>query len=91
MGRSYTPTYRIEFRDHRGWFHAPWNCKTNGRPTNANLKAYLAGYVESLKPGGVNAQIGELFGISFPSEGRIVRQSDNVAVATYYAPKFQAV
>lgn len=64
MGRSVTPKYAVEFsgvssngRPNR-WTPMGWNCKQSGRPTAANLAAFIKGYEASTLPGGVNAHLG---------------------------------
>ena len=64
MGRSVTPKYAVEFSgvSRNGaptrWTPMGWNSKQAGRPTAANLAAFVRGYEASTLPGGVNAHLG---------------------------------
>jgi hypothetical protein len=66
MGATRTPAWVVEIRtDGRGGYTpAPWNVRSQpnrpgyGRPTDANLAAYVARFEASTRPGGVNAHLG---------------------------------
>ena len=59
MGRTFTPAHAVEFVVDRGyWTPMGWDAKHAGRPTVANLAAFVAGYEASTQPGGVNAHLG---------------------------------
>lgn len=99
MGRSITPTFRVEFHDNP---FAPvnlglhrcmtWNTKIWGRPTAANLEKWRNKMNEGFAPGGCNAHISEERGYTVRvSHARIVRQSNRDVVAEYSAPMFEAV
>ncbi len=60
MGKSFTPKYAMTMRC--AGIQATDAC-WRGRATEKRLRAHLVAYNESLKPGGVNARIGETFGI----------------------------
>lgn len=42
----------------RHYSPASWNCKRNGRPTEASLRKYVESFEASTRPGGVNAHLG---------------------------------
>lgn len=93
MGRTITPSYRVELMEHRvGSFGPAVNrMGWDGRPTVANLERYVFAYVDSLKAGGVNAHISESLGyIPIPHSARIVRQKTGRIVASWQAAMFQA-
>jgi hypothetical protein len=54
-----TPTYAVRLHV-PGFAYTPmgWDCKRAGRPTEANLAAYVASFERSTQPGGVNAHLG---------------------------------
>lgn len=59
MGRSTTPTYRVEYKVDRGfWTTAAWPTKFAGRPSGANLAKHVAVTEASTQPGGCNAHLG---------------------------------
>lgn len=91
MGRTYTPTYRIEEFKIGFWTASScmsWKSKQYGKPTVENLKKFRNGMNESMKPGGandhlsLNDRLGNLC---------IVRQSDNKVMALYIAPLFEVI
>lgn len=85
MGRTYTPTFRLEMD---GVTAATWDGKK--RPTNDNLRTFVMDYAASLKLGGVNEHISKALGyIPYPGWARIVRQSNNEVVAQWKAGLFQ--
>lgn len=88
MGRTFTPTYRIEMQ---GSTAACWRTKDygqmrgHGQPTAANLTAYVNAFVNSQMAGGPNEHIREALGKPIvPTWARIVRQSDNRVMAMFY-------
>jgi hypothetical protein len=88
MGRSITPTYRIEFRLAGSyWTPSGWNVKRDGRPTDERLAQYVADLEASTREGGVNAHLGEQVVLS----AKVVRQSSGEIVASYAKPMFSAV
>jgi hypothetical protein len=82
MGRSYTPTFRVEYN---GGAQMCWDSKRDGRPTEANLDAWRDGYNASFQPGGVN---GHLAGYRIGA-ARLVRQATGEVVAEVAAPMFE--
>lgn len=64
-----------------------WPTKYAGRPSDANLAAYIAKYEESTRPGGVNAHLGSR--VVFKAE--VVDQETGAVRATYRGPAFAAV
>jgi hypothetical protein len=96
MGRSLTPTFRIEFAakgfradaltmpiraDSKAVSLMSWN-KHYGRPTVANLDKWVQTMNDSFKAGGINATLKDKNGNS-PNVywARIVRQATNAVVA----------
>ena len=86
MGKSTTPTYRVEFNVQAFIRNMAWSRK-DGRPTDSNLAALVAGYEKSTMPGGVNEHLPSL-NISGAS---IVRQATGETVAEYKAATFQVI
>lgn len=80
MGRSVTPTFRVELHV-LGSVYTPqaWPTKHAGRPSDATLKAYVEEFEASTRSGGVNAHLGE----EFVMDAKVVRQSNGEVVATY--------
>lgn len=88
MGRSVTPTYRIEFRIAGSyWTPSAWNVKRDGRPTEDRLAQYVNDLEASTREGGVNAHLGEQVVLS----AKVVRQSTGEVVASYAKPMFSVV
>lgn len=97
MGRTNTPTYRVEMEERRTGSSNPaitrmaWDCRSKGRPTDPNLERYVLAHVDSLKAGGVNVHLSESLGfMPIPHSARIVRQSTGRVVASWEAAMFQA-
>lgn len=92
MGRSYTPTYRIELVANVPMSMGAWNSKFNGRPTNANAERYRQSMNQSFQPnsGHPNAATGERV-VPHIYKVVVVRQSTGKVVATALAPKFEVV
>jgi hypothetical protein len=92
MGKSITPTYRIEIQDQchrheRNAIKMAWNA---GQATDANLKTYVLAYARSHERGGTNAHISAMLGyIPYPHAARVVRQRTGEVVATWKAGMFQ--
>lgn len=84
MGRSITPTYRIEFRA-TGGYHTPsaWRAEY-GRPSAASLARWVESFEASTREGGVNAHLG----VTTVWSARIVRQATGAVVADYAGPAF---
>lgn len=98
MGRSVTPTYRIEYSDndlpHGG--RRPfaksmcWNGKSYGRATLENLTRWRNKFNGSFERGGVNQHVSDAAGyIVRVGSCRIVHQATNRIVATFTAPAFE--
>ena len=84
MGRTITPTYRLEMEEQRLGSTSPAAWK--GRPTDANLERYVLAYVD----GGVNVHLSESLGyMPIPHAARVVRQSTGQVVASWKAAMFQ--
>lgn len=60
MGKSITPKYAMHITC-RGV--TATNSTWRGRPSEKRLRAHLLAYNASLRPGGVNARAGEMFGV----------------------------
>lgn len=89
MGRTITPSYRVELMEHRIGSCGPAVSRMgwDGRPTVANLERYVFAYVD----GGVNVHLSESLGyIPIPHSARIVRQKTGRIVASWQAAMFQA-
>ncbi len=92
MGRTITPTYRLEMEEQRAGSTSPAMTRMawKGRPTDANLERYVFAYVDSLKSGGVNVHLSESLGyMPIPHAARVVRQSTGQVVASWEAAMFQ--
>ena len=90
MGRSYMPTYRLEFWEHpQGAKHQQaWSkgCKA----TDYTLEEWIHSYAHSLESGGVNSHISTALGyIPYPCKASVVRQSTGEIVASWKAGMFQ--
>ena len=102
MGRSTTPTFRVEFTktyklsgfNHMAWYSTDGPNRTGyGKPTEANLAKLIKHMNQSYQPGGANAHL-QRAGQDRPSsitEARIVRQSTGKVVATYAVPMFEVL
>lgn len=95
MGKSYTPKYRIEMKDHAGWNQSSWDVRSRantvgmGKPTNENLKKKVYSYAKSLEIGGVNEGLSISTGfVPYPSEARIVNQFTGEIMAEWKADMF---
>lgn len=96
MGRSYTPTYRIEYRTNTldaGHIAADkltevgrvctmaW--RKGVKPNREALKAWVAAHNASCQPGGCNAHLSAGGMVEAISWARIVRQADDHVVAAW--------
>lgn len=90
MGKSYTPKYRLEFQDSTRKAFS-WECQAwKGKTTQKALEAWIFGYADSLKIGGVNEHISKALGlIPYPTKARIIRQADDQIMAEWEAGMFQ--
>lgn len=90
MGRSITPTFRLEGTavgdaDGRRFpILQAWETKYAGRPSDATLAAHVKVAEAATLPGGVNAHLGA----ERITTARVVRQSTGEVVATFTAPMF---
>lgn len=93
MGRSTTPTFRAEVKGNNWNFEMfGWDCKRNGRPTQANVDRYRDSLNKSFQPGGVNWHVSESRGVvAHVSEVRVIRQAGGEVVAVSKAPLFEVV
>lgn len=88
MGRTVTPTFALTLRV-PGFYMTPsgWDCKRQGRPSDATLAAAVEMFEASTRPGGCNAHLGT----TVVSSAKVVRQSTGDVVAEYRAAAFVAV
>lgn len=92
MGTSYTPKYRAEYQDQKGWHWISYMVQDNGPATEANAEKLRKALNESFQPGGVNEAVSKMNGfIPHVSRLVIVRQSDNKQVANARAPMFEVI
>lgn len=99
MGRSYTPKYRLEYRDNSlacrknpHYFH--WMCLPAGFgvPTERKLSEYRRALNTSFAPGGVNDHVSEGAGfVIHVGRVRAVEQKTGRVVAETVAPMFEVV
>lgn len=97
MGRSTTPTYRIEVTGGFRMTNMAWQMGRGfgvsyGKPTDANLAKLIQDMNESMAPGGVNGHLSA--GRATPAritKAQVVRQSTDKVVATYAAPMFEVL
>lgn len=75
-----TPAYRVEI-EVEGFYFTPaaWPTKDAGRPSDANLAAYVKVLEDSTREGGVNAHLG----VTTVRSAQIVRQADAEIVASF--------
>lgn len=83
MGRTVTPKYRVEFRDEQGrnggFTAAAWR----GKVSQKALAVYVETLNASFEPGGSNEHVRASFPGAKVAAARIVRQSDDVVLATW--------
>lgn len=97
MGKSYTPTFRVEYRDNTNaqilsFNPMAWDCKMDGRPTVANLEKWRQGYNKSFNPGGVNFHVSKEIGVIIHiSNAKLIRQSTGEVVAETAMPMFEVM
>ena len=93
MGRTSTPTYRIEAASNvHGLELFGWDCRRNGRPTDTSAEIYRERLNQSFTFGGHNFHLSESAGIIIHVyEIRIVRQKTGEVVACAKAPMFEVV
>ena len=89
MGRTTTPTYRLEISIPKARMTPmAWKSKEYGKPNAANLEKYIMAFAKSLKPGGANSHITKAYGFQPPVAARVVHQSTGNVIATWNAPAF---
>lgn len=91
MGRSVTPTFRVETTGTIGMTPACWNTKSYGRPSEKTAREYVEKFNESLEPGKCNEHIRKAYPNARMTGAKIIRQSTGEVVASYAAPMFQVV
>ena len=95
MGRSCTPTFRVEYRDNTlRHFQAPhwltYDYKRHGKPDDAKAEAIRVSLNASFGPGGVNWHVSTARGVVIHiTRLDIVRQADGEIVGTATAPMFE--
>lgn len=92
MGRSVTPTFRIEART-MGFvptFHMAWP-KQAGRPSTKTAEEYVRRFNASLEPGGCNEHLKKSCPMARMLGVKVVRQSTGAVVASYDLPMFEVV
>ena len=86
MGKSYTPTNRVEIKDRQGLHKQAWR----GKVSQTKLEQYIHDYAKSLETGGVNAHISTMLGYTpYPVEVRVVNQFTGETVAEWKSGPFQ--
>jgi hypothetical protein len=80
--RDTTPTYVVMIHvPGVRYTPAAWNCRRDGRPTEANLRKYVESFEASTRPGGANAHLGEET-VAF---ARLMRNDGSREVVAYYS------
>lgn len=88
MGKTITPTYRVEYRDQSGWHSECWS----GRATTTRLEDWRVARNSSMQPGGVNEHVAPAIGyVPHISHAKLVHQKSGEVVATTVMPMFEAV
>lgn len=97
MGRSYTPTFRVEYYDNTMHPLATprtlmYDYKRHGKPTAARAEDMRQMLNKSFAPGGVNFHASQAAGVVIHvTRLKIVRQSCTTVVAEARAPMFEVV
>ena len=95
MGRTSTPTYRVEFKDNTSghyWNQQSWDCRQDGTPTEANLEQWRIRYNASFQSDGINFHCSKSLGkVIHISEARLVRQATGQIVVATRMPMFEVV
>jgi hypothetical protein len=91
MGRSTTPTYRVEVTANKSLSDFAWYRSQDGAATEANLEKWRQGYNDSFQVGGVNGPRDENDVIVHISAARLIRQSTEEQVAETRAPAFEII
>ena len=89
MGRSYTPTYRLETTGGDFGTNLGWD-SSKGQPTSDNIGKYLMALSRSTHIGGCNEHLSKALGRigNLPKSARIIRQSTGCVVAEWVHPPF---
>lgn len=90
MGRSTTPTYRVEVTANKPIGFFAWN-RRDGLANEVNLELWRQSYNESFQVGGVNGPINDDDIIVHISSAKLVRQSTGEVVAEVTGPAFEIV
>lgn len=99
MGKSYTPTYRAEYKTQTGdWRLISWNVRggtnrtAHGVPNERNAELLRKALNKSFAPGGVNYHVSKAAGyIVSINRLRVIHQASNQVVAETVAPMFEVV
>ena len=94
MGKSTTPTHRIEIRtnDLKVMESYPWDSKHYGCATSVNLEKWRTVMNASFQPGGVNEHITEARGVvPHIISAKLIRQSTGEMVAETQMPAFEVI
>ena len=94
MGRTVTPTHRIELRtnDLKVMESYPWDSKHYGAANRGNLEEWRTVMNASFQPGGVNEHITEARGIvPHIISAKLIHQRTNEVVAETVMPAFEVV
>jgi hypothetical protein len=90
MGKSITPTYRVEYRDNasRSTSSMCWR----GKASKERLEQWRKDYNKSFNPGGVNYHVSQSLGIVVHiSHAWLIHQRTNECVAETKMPMFELV
>lgn len=103
MGKSYTPKYRVEYRDNSDRLRPrnalpvepgklQWPSKHFGKPTDAKAESFRQDLNQSFLPGAVNGHISESLGVVVHiTRLWIIEQATGHKVAQAVAPAFEVV
>lgn len=95
MGRTITPTYRVEFKDNTSgkyWNSQSWESKAYGQPTDTNLESWRQRYNKSFGIEGVNFHCSRSVGfIIHIHTARLIRQATGEIIATTTMPAFESM
>ena len=86
MSATLTTKYQVRISV-PGYSYPPmsWNCRRDGRPTDANLREYVLNFEASTQPDGVNAHLGVTV---VRLHSLLVNDCQGTVVSRYYAPMF---
>jgi hypothetical protein len=90
MGKSVTPTYRVEYRDNSQPFGAWHSMIWRGKATTTRLESWRIEYNKSFGRAGINFHISQSLGfILHISHARIIRQCTGETVTQTTMPMFE--